>query len=171
VAEVGPCDQRFDALVHIAQALLQTDHSLAAGGEAEVAGLDDAGVHRSNWDLVQALALCRQEVVAAFPVGLTRKMSERAAHAPDAVVEPRPLVQSAQGMQTEQIMDGALETDRRWMMPPDRGEAPCAGQAEHADRAGLVEQRHVRHVRLAEQAEQGRAAHGEVLDRGAPAVF
>ncbi len=59
----APGHQRLDALVDVAQALLQPHHGLAVGGEAEMAGLDDAGVDRADRDLVQALALGRQEGV------------------------------------------------------------------------------------------------------------
>ena len=54
--ERGAGHQRVDALVHVAEPLLQAHHGLAVGGEAEVARLDDAGVHRAHRDLVQALA-------------------------------------------------------------------------------------------------------------------
>ena len=46
--------QRLDALVHIAEALLEPHHRLAAGGEAEMSRLDDAGMHRTDGNLVQA---------------------------------------------------------------------------------------------------------------------
>ena len=55
--------QPVDALVHVAEPLLQPRHGLAVGGEAEMAGLDDAGMHRPDRNLVQALALDRQEFV------------------------------------------------------------------------------------------------------------
>ena len=61
--EVGAGHERLDPLVHIAQALLEPHHRLAVGGEQEMAGLDDAGMHRPDRDLVQALALGRQEGV------------------------------------------------------------------------------------------------------------
>ena len=60
-SSVAPCHQPLDALVDIAEPLLQPHHGLAIGGEAEMAGLDDAGMHRPDRDLVQALALGRQE--------------------------------------------------------------------------------------------------------------
>ena len=50
--EVGTLEQPLDALVHIAQALLEAGHGLAIGGEAEMAGLDDAGMHGADRDLV-----------------------------------------------------------------------------------------------------------------------
>ena len=57
----GAVHQVVDALVHVAQALFQPHHRFAIGGEAEMARLDDAGVHRTDGDLVQAFAFDRQE--------------------------------------------------------------------------------------------------------------
>ena len=75
LVEVGARHQRLDALVHIAEALLQPHHRLAIGGEAEMAGLDDAGMHRADRDLVQALAFGRQEGIGRA----RRRASRRAA--------------------------------------------------------------------------------------------
>ena len=67
--ELAPRDRRgarhqpFDALVHVAEPFLQPHDRFAIGGEAEMAGLDDAGMHRADRDLVQALALDGQEGV------------------------------------------------------------------------------------------------------------
>ncbi len=59
--ELGAGHQALDALVDVAQPFLQAHHRLAVGGEAEMPGLDDAGMDRTDRDLVQALALDRQE--------------------------------------------------------------------------------------------------------------
>ena len=59
--EVGAGHQPLDALVDVAEPLLEPHDGLAVGGEAEMPGLDDAGMHRADRDLVQALALGRQE--------------------------------------------------------------------------------------------------------------
>jgi hypothetical protein len=40
--------------VDVAEPLLEPDHRLAVGGEAEMAGLDDAGMDRADRNLVQA---------------------------------------------------------------------------------------------------------------------
>jgi len=56
--------ERFDALVDVAQPLLQPRDGLAIAGEAEMAGLDDARMHGANRDLVQAGAVHGKEVVA-----------------------------------------------------------------------------------------------------------
>ena len=57
----APAIRRFDPLVDVAEALLEPHDGLAVGGEAEMPGLDDAGMHRADRDLVQALAFARQE--------------------------------------------------------------------------------------------------------------
>ena len=53
----------LDALVHVAEPLLEPEHFLADDREAEVAGLDDAGVHRPDRDLVHAVAVDAHERV------------------------------------------------------------------------------------------------------------
>ena len=53
--------QRLDALVHVAEALFEPHHGLAVGGEAEMARLDDAGMHRADRNLMQAFAFDRQK--------------------------------------------------------------------------------------------------------------
>ncbi len=59
--------QRLDAFVHIAEPLFEPYHRLAAGGEAEMSRLDDAGMHRADRNLVQALAFDGKELI-----GVTR---------------------------------------------------------------------------------------------------
>ena len=53
----------LDALVHVAKPLLELEDLLADHGEAEVSGLDDAGVHRSDRDFVHAVARDAHEPV------------------------------------------------------------------------------------------------------------
>ena len=129
--------QRLDALVDVAQPLLEAHHGLAVGGEAEMAGLDDAGMHRADRDLVQALAFGRQE----------RRRRGRTAPAsrcgPSGWRTPqRPWSSQGRGsgsavrLEPEQVADGALEADRGRMRPADRGKAPSGhSQADHADLA------------------------------------
>jgi hypothetical protein len=62
--EIGGGQQALDALVDVAEPLLQPHHRLAVGREAEMAGLDDAGMDRADRNLVQPFALDRQEFVA-----------------------------------------------------------------------------------------------------------
>ncbi len=56
-----------------------------------MAGLDDAGMHGSDRNLMQAFALDRQKFVRS---GLLRRflIAERMAHVPKAEIEPRPRI-------------------------------------------------------------------------------
>ena len=153
--------QRLDALVHIAEPLLEPHHVLAVGGEAEMAGLDDAGMHRPDRDLMQAFALDRQEGVRRRRLRARLACAERMAHVPEAEVEPRPRVGRADGVEPEEIADRALEPDRRRMRARRRWDSvpSGAGEAEHGDVADRsLEQRHVHVAGVAPQAEQRRAA-------------
>ena len=60
---LAPRIRRVDALVDIAEPLLEPHDRLAAGVEAEVAGLDDPGMNRTDRDLMQARALGLEEGV------------------------------------------------------------------------------------------------------------
>ncbi len=63
VAQRHALEELVDSLVDIAQALLETQHLLTDDREAEVAWLDDAGMHRSDRDLVHSIAGHRYERV------------------------------------------------------------------------------------------------------------
>ena len=121
--------QRLDALVDVAEPLLQAHHRLAIGGEAEMAGLDDAGMHRADRDLVQALALGRQE-----GVGRARRRRRgvlRAAARASGRGRARAGVVEALRLKAVQIADRALQPDRRRVHGADRGNRPSgARQAE-----------------------------------------
>jgi hypothetical protein len=54
--QAGAEHQAVDAFMHIAQPLFQAHDSLAVAGEAEVAGLYDAGMHRAHGNLMQRRA-------------------------------------------------------------------------------------------------------------------
>ena len=73
--------QPVDALVHIAEPLLQPRHGLAVCRETEMAGLDDAGMHGTDRNLVQPLALDGQEFVARRITHRAAGSGRRAAHA------------------------------------------------------------------------------------------
>src|SRR6185312_2164035 len=113
--------QPFDSLMHVAQAFFEPHHRLAIGGEAEMAGLDDSGVNRSNRNLMEALAFDRKERVSRERAGLCGG-AERRGYAPASVIEPRPGVGRALRLQAEEILDRALEADRRRMNPAERRE-------------------------------------------------
>ena len=106
--------QRFDALVRIAEPLFQPHHVLAVGGEAEMARLDDAGMHRADRNLVQRVAFAGQELVG---LALSRRgaLAERVAALPDAMIEPGPRVGRAVGFEAKEIADRAFEPQRRRM--------------------------------------------------------
>ena len=79
---LAPCHQGLDALVHIAEPLLEPHHRLAIGGEAEMSRLDDAGMHGADRDLVQPLALGRQEGIGGRRGRRAPMRSQRMPHAP-----------------------------------------------------------------------------------------
>ncbi len=64
---------------------------LAVALEAEVAGLDDAGVHRADRDLVHLLALDHEERVLARDRGGRIAAAERVAHRAQRRLEPQRL--------------------------------------------------------------------------------
>ena len=119
--------QRLDALVDVAEALLEPHHRLAVGGEAEMARLDDAGMHRPDRDLVQALALGRQEGIGrARPAAL--RLARRAdAARPSSRDRARAARPAPAGLEPVEIADRALEPDRRRMQRADRRKASVAG--------------------------------------------
>ncbi len=53
--------QAVDAFVHVAEPLLQPHHGLAVRMKAEMAGFDDPGMDRSDWNLMQARAFRAEE--------------------------------------------------------------------------------------------------------------
>ena len=59
----APIISAFDSLMNVAEALLQPHDGLAICGEAKMARLDDAGMHRTDWNLMQTLAIGRQEQI------------------------------------------------------------------------------------------------------------
>ena len=60
--------QPFDPLVHVAEPGFEPYDRFAVRRESEVSGLDDARVHGTHGDLVQAFALGGQERVTAGDV-------------------------------------------------------------------------------------------------------
>ena len=172
--ERRPGHQGFDPLVDVAEPLLEPHDGLAVGGEAEMAGLDDAGMDRADRNLVQALAFARQERVGRAP--RPQRPAATASgwrEAPAAMVEPGPRVGQADGGEPEQILDRALRAGcagacRR----PTEGKRPVGtGQRRDRDVARrLVEQRHMHGGTLAPQAEQGPASRGERRRKRLPVI-
>ena len=158
--------QRVDALVDIAEPLFQPHHGFAVGGEAEMAGLDDAGMNRSDRNLMQALAFDRQERISGCSAGAGAAAPSGCAR-PAAVIEPGPRVGRADRLPVRTGSRMARsKPDRRRMQRADRRKiAVAASKADNRDIAALVvDQRHVhgrRRAGIAPQAEQRRASCGQ----------
>ncbi len=90
--DAGARHQRLDALVHVAKALLQSNHRLAVGRKTEMPGFDDAGMNRADGNLVQTFARNGQECIRRAGLQRVTAMPERALHIPKAEIEPRPHV-------------------------------------------------------------------------------
>jgi hypothetical protein len=142
--------------VHIAEPLFEAHHGLAVRGEAEMARLDDAGMHRTHRDLVQSLPAHRQEgVVGRIAQRRVLRSAERRGYAPGAVVEPRALVGTAFRIDAVEIADGPLQPQRWRMRLPDRGKG-AARQYErhHNGRAAFaLAQREMHRFRIAPERE------------------
>ena len=127
-----------DALVHVAEPLLEAHDGLAVGGEAEVAGLDDAGVYRPDGDLMHRRAFGRMERIAIAAGRRRCPVAVRMAQTPAPMVEPAPVIGAAVGLQPIEVADGALQPQRGQMCEGDRGKAALrTGQAQHKKFTGL----------------------------------
>ena len=129
--------ERLDALVHIAEALLEPHHRFAARGETEMSRLDDAGMHRPDRDLMQAFAFNRQEGVGGPRLRRRVACAERMLHVPEAEIEPRPGYPAPDRLIAVETVDGALQPDRRRMQRADRRKVSVrAGEAHDRDVTG-----------------------------------
>jgi hypothetical protein len=95
--EIAALEQLVDRLVRVAEPLLEPQHLLADDREAEVPGLDRAGVHRPYRDLVHAFARDRHEAVLLDVVPVPALEAEVApqrvdVRGPRRVAQPRALV-------------------------------------------------------------------------------
>src|SRR5689334_8152763 len=157
--------------MHIAEPLLEPRHRLAIGGEAEMPWLDNAGVNGPDRDLMQVLALDRQEGIGLLPLPASPLGAERLGYAPEAEIEPAARVGRAGRLQPIKVFDGAFEPDRRWMREADRRElAVGATEREHDDLCRrLLDQRHVHAALVAPQPKERGARLDQLRDRVAPA--
>src|SRR5262249_18137498 len=88
LADVGAGHEALDALVDVAEPLLQPHDGLAVGGEAEMAGLDDAGMDGADGNLMQAVSFGREKRRGLpRPLGSHRD-GRGPANAPASRVEP-----------------------------------------------------------------------------------
>ena len=102
LGEVFADEQPLDALVLVAEALLQAQQALADHRKSEVARLDDAGMDGADGNLVRALAADLDEVVVGWRIGETAPLAGIVAQRepvgrPGAVAQPGALVAALRG--------------------------------------------------------------------------
>ncbi len=112
VRQIGSLHQRFNALVRVAQPCFQADDSFAIGVEAKMPWLDDAGVYRTDRDLMQAFTFGGQKRIRVR-VRSCHLRAKRMAQAPAAMIKPGTQVRRVVGRQAEKVMNGAFQPDRR----------------------------------------------------------
>ncbi len=164
--DIGAGEEPVDALVDIAEPFLQPRHDLAIDAETEMAGLDDAGMHRPNRNLMQPLAQRREEVVhRGIAPHRRRPRAERRAEAPGTVIEPRAAVRRAERREAIKIAHRALEPDRRRVEAADRGKVRGRHPQRYDARLGCAGDAHreMNLVLVAPQAQQIAAALAEFL--------
>ena len=120
LSESTICEEPVDALVDVSEALLEPRYGLAVGGEAEMARLNNAGVHRTDGYLMQSLAVHGLKcIVGRIPKQRWFPRTERRAQPPRAVIEPRSFIgRTSRGVAIE-IHDCAFEPDRGRMIFAD----------------------------------------------------
>ena len=155
----------------IAEALFQPHDGFAIGGEAEMSGLDDAGMNRSDRDLVQTLSLDGQEIVgpglaALFPA------PERMGNPPEAEIEPGSSIGQAHRLQAVKVGDGALQPDRGGVQRADGGKlAARTFEREDADlRGGLLNEREMHRALVAPKPEHRGALVDKLLCQLLPTI-
>ena len=127
--------------MNVAEALLQPHDEFAIGGETEMTGLDDAGVHGPHGNLVPALALDGQELVGRIRprIGLPRR-----GDGPDAVIDPVAIVGHAEGLARAEVAQGSLGPRGGKMPARHRGIFARCGRERHdgAQARARIEQQH-----------------------------
>src|SRR5208337_2975238 len=144
-------------LVRVAEQCLQPHDGLALGGEAEMTGLDDAGVDRADRNLVQIVAVGGQEggrFRRAADARL-RPDGQRVRDRPASVIEPRAVIHGAVGRMAPQVMDGAFEPRGGGAVRRQGGVASVLDlRAEQARRVGLRRIQRVHDLRVGPQADE-----------------
>ena len=113
--------EALDPSVHIAEPFLQADDRLAAGSEAEMAGLDNAGVHGSDRDLVQIGTLGRKKAIdrrAVRSSWLVRQGMMHTSSARDRAKVGGPA--SPERLKSDEILDGTLQPNGRRVQVTNR---------------------------------------------------
>ena len=119
--EARPAHQRVDAFVGVAEPLLEPHDRLAAGVEAEMAGLDDPGMDRTDRNLMQARALWprgRRRRPARRPWARGRRADGAAASGRGRASGGRPArraPRSRRGRKPPARAGSPADAGRRWM--------------------------------------------------------
>ncbi len=163
-ARVRPPDQRaLEAAVLVAEHDLEVQHLLAVALEAEVAGLDDAGVHGPDGDLVHLIAFHAEERVVRADAE-RRVVQPVRARAVRRVAAQRLEPRVAGGQDAELLHDLALEARGG---DDVRGERRVLGadRRRHQLEAGLAvargDQQQLRGGRLRRRAGSGPSEEGD----------
>ena len=155
--EARPAHQRVDAFVGVAEPLFEPDDRLAACVEAEMAGLDDPGMDRTDRDLMQARPRGLEEGVGVGRAVTGRAVAERMAQRPAAVVEPAAAVRRAEREEAVEVASRPFEPAGRRMQRRDRGKrAAIASNFGEGERPGVLAQGEPHPPLVAPQADQGR---------------
>ncbi len=117
IGETEPLETLLDALVHVAEPLLEPQHLFADHLEAEMPRLDDAGVNGAHRYLVHAVAADAYERVILFPGLPLRRRFEIAAQRehvdrPCGLPQPGPLIVRV-ALQAQKVEHRALHPVRR----------------------------------------------------------
>ena len=150
--------ETLDSFVGVAQTFLEPHHGLAIGADAEMTGLDDAGMDRSDRQLVNVLSFDGKESVLLGWPSIVSLRGKRGMHAPFPVIEPGARIRQADRNKCEQIGDGTFQADRRRMYSAHRRIAALrAREAQHQDAARVtgVRDGHMNGLWLAPEPEQG----------------
>ena len=101
--------QLLDALVGIAEALLEPDNGFAARREAKMSGLDDPGMHRTDRNLMQTRTLRLEKPVGRQRRARPRRLGQWRCTRPASVIDPRPRIGQPDKFDAEQIADRPLQ--------------------------------------------------------------
>ncbi len=174
--ELRAPEQPLDALVHVAQTLLELQHLLADDREAEMAGLDDARMHGPDRDLVHTVARHAHERIVirrrrAVARVVDRARRERLVLArPRRVPQPRPHVR-VERRDAGEVRGRALHPRRRRKIVREPGVRHLAVvQLEIDDERGAVAEEcgvHGGGRSLGPERQQPRAGRRDIAARAA----
>ena len=121
--------------MRITKAFFQTHDRFAVRGEAEMPRLDDAGMHWTDCNLMQAFAFDRQKQIGLRHLA-RRDLAERMAQAPASVIDPGPQIGRTFRFQPDKIVYSALQTScRQTMAAEGRKSAGHGVETQYSRRA------------------------------------